>query len=636
MKKIYIFFIVAAMLSVSTFTMNAQSSKLEKANADFNILKYADARKKYLDLTKKGNVSEEVLQNLGDVYYYNSDYSQSKEMYELLYTTYKEKVDKIYLLRYAQSLLAVGNASEAEVIYDKFLKKGGVNNDFKSVKDYIKIIDKHTDRYVLGFLPINSKGTDFGGFINDGHFYFSSNNSSAINKKIDQWSDKNFLDIKVADYDEVNHVFGTVKEPKGKLSTKYHDSSPIITKDGNTMYFTRTSVSLDKKNKGKQIDRLKIYKASKINGKWDAIEDLSINGETYSNAHPALSNDEKKLYFSSDMPTTLGQTDIFYVDIDSNGSLGTPQNLGPSVNTVGRESFPYISSDNELYFSSDGHFGFGGLDVYYIDLSKDNKQLFNIGAPINSSSDDFSFSINNKTNKGFFSSNRNQDDNIYSIVQILSVKSVLLYNIRGLVVDAATNKPLANVNLKVLDKNNNIIAQFTSNNKGEYAFELNTLQRVVINAETEGYKITTVPVEVREDSNVFNISMTKNEIEWHKNNDLAKILKLKNIYFNFDSARLRSDALVELDKIVLNMVKSPKLHIEVRSHTDNRANEAYNMKLSYERATSTLLYLIKKGINPNRLSAKGFGESQPLHKCEVCTEAQNQENRRSEFIIIND
>lgn len=312
MKKLDILFIVVAFLNVFNSTINAQNSKIEKASVDFNGLKYASSEKKYLDLVKAGNNSQEVLQNLGDIYYLNSDYTESKKWYELLYTTYGKKVGNIYLLRYAQSLLAVGKAKEAEGIYDEFLKnKGFLNNDFKSANDYIKIIDKVTDRYSIESLPINSKGTDFGGFVSNGNFYYTSNANAGINKNVDSWSDTNFLDIKVAPYNEVTNEFGKSKVANGKLTTKYHDSSPIITKDGNTMYFTRTSESLDKKNKGRSIDRLKIYRATKINGKWNNFEDLSINGETFSNAHPCLSYDEKKMYFSSDMPGTIGKQIFF-------------------------------------------------------------------------------------------------------------------------------------------------------------------------------------------------------------------------------------------------------------------------------------------------------------------------------------
>ncbi|UUF12409.1 MULTISPECIES: OmpA family protein [Flavobacterium] len=636
MKYRYILLIAGILLLIPSFTVKAQVAALEKANVDFYGLKYSDAAKKYLTLANNGNNSLEVLKNLGDIYYLNSDYVQSRKWYDALYTKYAGQIDYIALLRYAQSLLATGNNSKAAIIYDKFLKtKGGLSHTYKSAQEYIENIDTHSDRYIIESLPINSNGIDFGGFLYDGNFYFSSNKNDVNNNDIDAWTDSNFLDISIVDYNETENKFGKVKVLGGKLRTKFHDSSPIITKDGNTMYFTRTSVSLNKKNKGKGIDRLKIYRASKINGKWDDIKDLSINGESFSNAHPSLSYDEKKLYFASDMPGTFGETDIFYVDVHPDGSLGKPQNLGPQVNTVGRESFPFISSENELYFSSDGHFGFGGLDIYYIDLSIENKKLFNIGAPVNGPTDDFSFRINNNTNKGFFSSNRNNGDDIYGVIQKQSVKDALYHTVTGTIVDASTKQVLSSVILKVKDTDGNIIEQSESNQRGEFTFTLSTIKGVSITAEKKEYDNVNVSVPPS-DNGILNISMSRIKIDYDEKNDLAKILKLKNIYFNFNSAVLRYDASVELDKIFLIMKNTPEIKIEVRAHTDNIGQYDYNMKLSNQRAKSTTSYLVKKGINPNRLHAKGFGESQPIYDCKVCTNEQNKRSRRSEFIIIRD
>lgn len=638
--------IILGVIYLSTLVITAQDSKqetkLEKANLKYENLAYIDAAKIYLKVAESGYESEELFSKLGNIYYFKSDYKNAEKWYRKLYKLEDSNVDQNYLLRYSQSLRAVGKEKDAKKMYDEFLKTS--NSNVLSSSDYDKNLDNKLIRYDIDSLSINTEHIDYGGIIYNDTLYFSSTRSVGRRKVIDSWSGKPFLDIYTASYNEEEDTYGEPTGIKGDVNTKFHECTPVFTKDGKTMYFTRTN-STSKSEKDKNMSELRIYRATKVGEKWTNIKDLSINGDGFSNAHPVLSPDEKTLYFASNMPLSIGGTDLFSSVIYGDGTLGTPVNMGTKINTKGRESFPFVTEDNELYFSSDGHYGYGGYDVFYVDLQSEDRQLINIGKPINGANDDFAFSINNRTKKGFFSSNRSLTDNIYAIRETRPIKEMIEATLRGIVIDKETKEPLSNATVSVNKLSGETVKMIFTDDQGRYETSVNKFMSYTIVASKDKYDTTdkfipnggnTYEVNFELDRNQFQI--TTNEENPDSATDLSKVLKVKQIYFDLDKYKIREDAKVQLEKIIATMEIYPKMVIEIRSHTDSRALKWYNDRLSNQRSKSILDYLTKRGISEKRLVAKGFGESQLLNKCSddvECTEEEHQLNRRSEFIVLS-
>lgn len=354
------------------------------------------------------------------------------------------------------------------------------------------------------------------------------------------------------------------------------------------------------------------------------------------------------MYFASDMTGTLGKSDIFEVDINPDGTLGEPVNLGASINTEGHETFPFINSEGDLFFSSNGFSGLGGLDVFVIrEFEKRrelNQQLIleNIGRPINSPMDDFCYYENVATKEGFFTSNREGgkgDDDIYSFI-IPDCEQV----VEGVVKDVETDELIVGAKVSLLDADSKVLNLQIVGADAAYIFEkLECEKEYLIRIEADDYETVeerfTTPK--KRQKLVINPKLEKDVKGINEGTDLAKTLGIPIIYFDYDKSNIRYDAEVELQKVLAVMNKYPDMIVDIKSHTDCRGQADYNEKLSEKRAQSTRNYLISKGIDASRLTAKGYGESQLVNDCGCetnndsdCTEAQHQLNRRSEFIIV--
>lgn len=637
-RLFFFFFMLGAM------HIHAQNGKVNKATKKYNQLDYIDATKVYLEVAESGFKSIELFKNLGDSYYFNSNYKEAAIWYKELFKL-SETFDPIYLLRYSQSLKSNNENKEAALWFNKYAKKKLANNEFKTAEDYLQIISQDSSRYTIKSTSINSEGIEFGAGLKDEEngiykkiVFATSYKGHNITSKtiINKWSGQPFLDLYQVSINE-DGIIGEPTKLKGDVNTKYHESSAVFTKDGKTMYFTRNNTTPNSKRSKKDLLHLKIYRAHLINGKWTNIEDLSINGDNYSTAHPALNDKENKLYFTSDMSQTVGLTDLFMATINSDGSLEKPINLGKEINTIGRESFPFITKDNELYFSSDGHFGLGGYDVFYIKLKENGSfgSLLNVGRPINSQFDDFAFTIQN--HKGFVSSNRmgHGFDDIYTFIEN---KDITKYQIYGVVIDKETKQPLSNASIKILDENNIELTKAYTNTKGYYQISINRSLSYIIKATKEHYKGEDKDIFSIENikNKEFNFELTKNKIKLEEGDDIAKPLNII-VYFDLDKYNIRQDAEVQLQKIIAVLKQHPSINLDIRSHTDSKASNDYNMSLSNRRNNATIQYIINGGIDPGRLTGKGYGETQLTNACAngiKCTEELHQANRRSEFIII--
>jgi len=615
------------------FGLHAQDALLTKANRKFEGLDFIEASKIYLRIAESGYESEELFRKLGDIYYFKSKYTEAKKWYEKLYGVSGANMGSDYLLRYAQTLKASGHIEKGTQLYNAFLSVAGISNEkFSSSSDYLDIIAENSDRYVIEELSINTEGIDYGAFVKNNVLYFSSSRNLGRKKRIDTWSGKPFLDIYAVSFNKDEKTFDTPQTIKGKINTKFHESSPVITKDGNTMYFTRSNTTSNSRAGKNSNQNLKIYRAKRINGKWDTTEDLSINSEVYSNAHPALSPDEKVLYFVSDMPGSYGATDLFKVKIHEDGTLGTPENMGPLINTQGRESFPFVTNTNELYFSSDGHLGLGGYDVFYTDLKNAKKELLNVGKPVNSPHDDYAFFINDSTRYGYFSSNRTGTDNIYSLQETAPIKSLLNIAIRGTVTNRKTGEPIEGVLVALIGENDEPLSVVETDIAGKYTMDMDSSASNRVKLQKEGFTTTGRFIEQMDNFDKVDFEMDETRIE------LGELLNFEVVYFDLNSSYLRETAKTELDNMIAFLMANPTITIRVNSYADSRGTKKYNKWLSARRTQRILDYLVNGGIDPKRLEGDSYGEENLVNDCadgKNCDEELHQLNRRTEFIVTN-
>jgi outer membrane protein OmpA-like peptidoglycan-associated protein/tetratricopeptide (TPR) repeat protein len=643
MKHKYLYIVL---LALTSFVLNAQQAKIKRADKDYENFAYIDAIKTYERVAEKGYKNLEMFKKLGNAYYFNAEFDKAEKWYAELFAMVLE-VEPEYYYRYSQSLKAIGKYDQANTMLDAFNEKSG--NDLRAKlynqqKDYLKVIEENSGRFIIENAGINSGYQDYGtAFFKNQLVFASSRTSKGVSMKIHKWNNQPFTSMFASNVDGN----GNLQEPERfqpNIDTKFDEATPVFTNDGTTLYFTRSNYTDGKKRKSDdRVTKLKLYKATlNENGNFTNATELPFNSDQYSTAHPALSPDEKTLYFASDMPGTYGQSDLYRVSINEDGSFGTPENLGTGINTEGKETFPFISNDHELYFSSDGHPGLGGLDVFVSKIGDNFKEVINIGAPINGPMDDFAFLIDTKTQVGFFSSNREGGlgyDDIYKFKELKKLSCEQL--LAGIVTDAKTGSILTDTKVTLFDEKMNNIAEVYSDAKGTYTFDVVECKKVYyVRAYKKDYNTVEERVVIGSDTGETKLplEMEPSVIPVKVGDDLAKVFKIKIIYFDFDKWNIRPDAAFDLAKIVDVMKEHPTMKIDVRSHTDSRQTHKYNEKLSDRRAKSTIAWMIGQGIEANRLTGRGYGETQLINKCSddvECTEDEHQANRRSEFIIMS-
>ena len=641
--------ISVALLSTTSLLFAQPEKELEKANEMYKNFAYVDAIKVYEKIAQKGYVNQEMLESLGNAYYYNAEYKKALPWYEQLFQEGKYKVKPEYYYRYAQTLKSVGDYTQADKMMAKFVELTNANDTraalFEENKDYQTVIKNNSGRFQLNNASVNTENSEYGtAFYGDKIVFAGATDARKAKRGVSQWTGESFYDLYEAEH--FDQKLGSRKPFSSSINTQFNESTPVFTKDGNTMYFTRNNYV--NRKLGSDIENtilLKILRATKDkNGNWGNIVEVPFNSDQYNVAHPALSPDEKYLYFASDMPGSFGNSDIFRVEILGDNQYGTPENLGNIINTAGRESFPYISKDNVLYYSSDGIPGLGGLDIFAVKFNADGStsKPVNIGMPGNSADDDFCFVFNSDSKIGFLTSNRpggKGKDDIYSFHEDKPLLFSCQKNIKGIVKDAKNKAVIADAKVILSDKVMKEVGKDQSKTDGTFTFEKVNCNdsHYYLRGEKEKYETAEVNVTVGKDEVVYEILLNPREVAIKKGMDLAKVFEIKEIKFDYNKADIRSDAAVELTKIVEVMREYPKMKIDIRSHTDSRGADSYNLKLSDRRAKATLEWIVKQGIDRKRLKAKGYGETRLVNGCSngvPCTEEEHQENRRSEFIVV--
>ncbi len=647
--------IILIICLMNTLILSSQESELKRANSEYENYAYADAISAYQKIIKKGNASLEVYQKLGDCYFFNSELKDAAKWY-LEMMEEKKKLEKNgtevnevtaeYYFRTSQSLKFLKRYKEADSLMIKVKESNISDSRAKRLidnPDYLEKISLQSGRYTIENLPRNSAYVDFAPAIYKNKLVFSSARGTVKSTaKKNRWTQQPYLDLLSYNLKESGD-FDYPEQFSKDLNSRLHESTSTFTKDGNTIYFTRNNLINSKFGKDSSgVNRLKIYRAQLNNkSKWDNIQDLSFNNNEYSVAHPALSPDGTKLYFASDMPGGYGMSDLYVIGINQDGSFTTPQNLGPTINTEGRDTFPFISESGTLYFSSDGHLGLGGLDIFAVKLEGNDKTVYNIGEPINSSADDVTFIFDESTRKGYFASNRSGgrgNDDIYSFMETTPLITICEGSLKTIVTEEKSGRILENADIELRDDNNKIIFKGKTNQKGEVYCNLDCGDKTYkLTIKKEGFdpvdrNITTS----RDNPYPFETIKLKNNTP-QKGLDLAKLLNLKPIYFASNKALILNKSAKELDKVIAYLKEYPSIKIEIGSHTDSKGSDRYNMKLSQRRAVSTANYVISKGIDPSRVKSRGYGETVLINRCGNgvrCSKEEHSQNRRSEFIVI--
>ncbi|MCY1227292.1 peptidoglycan-associated lipoprotein [compost metagenome] len=505
-------------------------------------------------------------------------------------------------------------------------------------------LSKEKPLYTIRNLEINTDKSDFGpAFYGDKVVYSSSKDTTKFKEKLYNWNRQPFLNLYVAERNTANGSLFNETVFLPNAMTKYHEATVAFTPDLQTVYYS-TNIVRKKKlvNDEEGTNNFKIVKGTIADGKLTKPQDIFFNNKKYSAGHPALSEDGKWLFFASDMPGGYGGSDLYVCQIAEDGTIGPPKNLGPEINTAGNDMFPSFSNGT-LYFASDGHFGWGGLDIYESKFKQDAtfSEPKNLGAPINSNKDDFAYIVDPKDTYGYFSSNRAQgkgDDDLYYFTK---EKAPCNQWVSGKVTNSKSKLPIAEATVIVADMFGDKISEVATNTFGTYRISVPCGMKVKVSATKPGHSTDEKELESKK---VNGTEIKDVDFELSKYEDLVVIdgdkekIDINPIFFDYDKSDITPQAATELDKVVFAMSKFPNIKIKIESHTDSRGKDAYNMKLSDSRAKSTRTYILSKGIDPSRIeSAIGYGESRLTNKCKngiKCTEAEHLANRRSDFIVI--
>lgn len=650
MKTVSKYLLLTVVLTLCSSGL-AQNGKIQSVKDDYRDFAYVKTSEVLLEVANKGYKSADLFQKLANSFYFQNKMEEAAKWYGELMTM-SEVIDPEYYFRYALALKGIKDYEASDKWMKKFneLKPNDSRGKaFLSKVDYKATIDSlsREDIQIVN-LEINTPLSDFGTTEYENGIVFASARGGGRKYR---WNEEPYLDLYTVERKD-DGTFGEVQSLNGDVNTKYHESSAVFSPNGKYMFFTRNNYhNLRYKEDNTGINRLQLYRATlNDDGVWSDIHKIHFNSIDYSVAHPALNLTGTKLYFASDMPGSMGQSDIFVVDVNDDGTLGEPKNLGSSINTEGQESFPFINTDGDLYYSSTGFPGLGGLDVFVSEgidqkISEGSNRDFtieNVGKPVNSEGDDFGYYENLVTKRVYFSSNREGgkgSDDIYTF-EIPEIKLL----VEGTVQDINTEELLPNSTVILLDKDGNEIDRQIVGEDAYFKFEVDGEKEYLIRVEKDKYtsdeKRFVTPNRNQELK--MELLIEKDEQQIEPCDDLAKVLDIPIIYFDFDKSNIRYDAEIEIQKVLAVLNKYPTMHIDIRSHTDCRGPAAYNDRLSERRAQSTRQYLINNGIAAERLTAKGYGEQRLVNDCGCepsntsdCSEAEHQLNRRSEFIITS-
>ncbi|WEK18271.1 MAG: OmpA family protein [Candidatus Pedobacter colombiensis] len=646
-KSIYKLIIIVITLFISQTQVRAQYVLLE-ANKQFELYNF----KKAIDLYEQAYQKKPTLhaaERLAQAYGYQSNYKQAESWYAIAVGMPSTPIENV--LQYAKALQQNSKYAEAKEQYKKYIQ---LNKTVDAKQQNLWMLSCDSARYwlenpsrivITNERTLNTPQSDWGATVYGQSIVFSSDRRSTLNdkasvnkpflkfdhgKKPDRfiygWTGNHYLKLYRKNQDSIFSFDLNV-------NTNYHVGPASFTKDGNEVFFTLTRIPKKPKYvKGKLATvNIEIYSSKKdAQGKWTNPVPFKYNKvDEYSVGDPFITEDGKQLYFVSNMPNGLGGTDIYVSERNDNGDWRLPRNL-KEINTKGNERTPILDGDNNFYFSTDGRIGMGGLDIFKTQLLGGNTtEPKNLGYPTNSPQDDFAY-LKTSELTGYFSSNRADgygSDDIYSF----TAEKILNFKLSGRVFDRKSNQPLMNT-IVSLARNNSQILKVQTDETGNFRFNLDQNADYQLTGEKTNYR---ADVAILTTNNLAASTEIKKDLYLEKI-ELEKAIKIENIYYDFDQSNIRPDAAIELDKLVKILKDNPTIWIELGSHTDSRGNDQYNQWLSQRRANAAVQYIIDRGIDKNRITAKGYGEKILLNKCAngiKCSETDHQLNRRTEFKI---
>lgn len=613
--------------------------ELDNANKAFNAKKYntaANLFKKVYPKIKVDTLKQNVLFMIAESYRLSNNYNQAIKWFEDAINA--KYPDPSILYSYGNLLKYFERYDDANRTFYDYLfevpddKKAQLAFQSCAIAQQWKANPQKFN--ITPIKEINTEFSDYAPFYNNGKLFWSSSRKESQGSIIFEWTGQKMCDIFEADYTN-NSISTKPNNVGGKVNSNYNDGASCTDTTGNTMYFTQCN-GID----GKGIN-CKIYVSYKQNGLWSQPVLLPFNSDSFSCGHPSISADGKQLYFASDRPNGFGEKDIYVSQFDEVKAVWqTPKNLGPQINTIEDDMFPYISEDNELYYSSKGKIGLGGLDIFKTsDSANTYKVPVNLQYPINSGGDDFGISFIPKWQQkpekpiAFYSSNRINgmgDDDIYTI----SIKP-FVFLVKGKVFDRESSTLLGKANVTLTNEKGSNLFTVATNDKGEFTGEipLNAIQQLLV---TKVSYFASTPI------NISSIGLQKDSL-LELNIYLDPIpapevdFTLQGILYDLDKYDLRPESKVILDSLAVILKNNPSITIEIGSHTDSRAPADYNLELSKKRAQSCVNYLLAKGIAKDRLVAVGYGETKLVNDCADdvdCTEEQHQQNRRTTFRVL--
>lgn len=600
--------------------------RLAQADKAYDRMAYAQASRLYDKYLLKEQDRAATLR-AADAYHRQNQLHQAAERY-----ANAERISALQgadALRNAQVLQSLGELAEANRMTDRVLLNDP--DDLLALALRSAAQERSTffqDSSLFTVTPLELQGiaSAFCAVPYREGLVFAGEKSTSTSKE-NPWNGMSFLDL----YTTSSRDGASWSHPTalpGSVNGRFHDGPATFSADGKVMYFTRSDYYKFRLNKdGSAVSHLKLFRAEQdALGNWSDIHQFKWNGDEHSTGHAALSADGQTLYFISDMPGGLGGTDIYRSAWDGEG-WGAPRNLGPTINTPGNEMFPTLHGDT-LFFSSNGRAGLGGLDLFRSHYNGSEWSTpVNLNYPLNTSFDDFAFVPPGADGVGYLSSNRKGVDRIFRFTENDPTLAVT-----GIFLNDATDEPMADVEVKLLDLTTGEIMKVMTNSDGTYFFPLQKGHAYRVSGGKDGMFTESRDIQTAGQR----ISRTYREDFELKEVVIDKPIVVENIYYDYDRWDIRADAAVELDKLARVFIDNPELSFELSSHTDSRASDLYNLVLSEARANSAVDYLIRKGVNPDRITAKGYGEKRLVNRCRdgvECSEVEHQANRRTEFKV---
>jgi len=713
----------------------------QKADALYGHLSLQEAITLYEAKLDKNATDGEAIYKLANAYRLNNQ-SVKAELWFSKAVERSERIDSKFY--YAQMLLMNGKPSKATVWFNNY-KLTIVGKETQHIDGFIELCTQMENdnvphnNYDIKKAIFNSESLDFSPAYYGEDLLFVSNRdeSQGASNNLDNWTDEKYTDLYIS-YPKSGFEVETFSKV---INSNLHESSGVFSKGLDTLYFTRSNQLKGNITKDNELNvRLQVMETNRNGEKWSKPKKLSFNNDNYSYCHPTLSKDDSTMIFASDQPGGFGGMDLYIVKRDGD-SWGVPENMGERINTSGNEVFPFLDNTGKLYFSSNFHPGFGGLDVFETTPANGSwSKPSNVGIPLNSVKDDFGVITQDNFQTGYFSSHRSGDDEIYTFknkgnyiirgrvincqteeaiaeanvniyeegvlfknvlsdedgwfsfqvnqntgeLKAIANKNLYItnvnctgelvfnpqdsdvelllaltsqfdensdFNLCGTVLNSDCNYLLDNAKITIINICNGETAELTSDKDGKFRFPLMKNCKYKVIAEKDHFTtvqefVTTdsIPVECLDLDIIMNSDVDlrdpANGYSPTNNNIVLKegtVVDLYNVYFDLDKYNIRGDAIEELEWVRRILVDYPDMKVEISAHTDSRASDEYNIRLSKNRANSVRQYLVNVGISGDRITSVGYGETRLKNECSDginCSELQHQRNRRVEFKVL--